>query len=638
MQNTTEFKTGAKFDVICLGRAGVDLYAEQIGSPLEDVRSFRKYIGGSSTNIAFGAARLGLRSSMLTRVGDEHMGRFIKKTLAQENCDVEHVVTDPERITAFVILGIKDKDTFPLIFVRENCADMAIDTTDFDEDYIASSKSLVITGTHFSTAQTKRVSLKALEYARKNNTRTVLDIDYRPVLWGLTNKGDGETRFIQSENVTEHLLSIAPHFDLIVGTEEEFFIAGGSTDILSCLKKLRKVTTAVFVVKRGSIGCSVIKGVIPDTLDDATTVQGVQVEVLNVLGAGDAFISGFLKGWLNSEDYVKCCEYANACGALVVSRHACSPSMPTKIELSYYMEHQNEIARPDIDPVLNRLHLKTLQKKKWQDLAILAFDHRKQMKEICDATNSEHSVIPHLKSIIYEAFQKVTPPSGISTGVLLDDTYGQDNLNDLTGNDFWIARPVELPGSYPIEFEGEMSIGSRLASWPTEHIIKCLVFYHPLDSEELKKAQLDKVLSLYNSCASTGHELLLEIILPPQQDKNGKYIADSVREFYEYGIYPDWWKLEPQSKETWQELERLIISNDPHCRGIVILGLNKPIESFKQEFSSNKDCSLVKGFAIGRTVFYQPLLDYLEKKIDKDTCVRQIAANYEVLIDFWINR
>lgn len=264
-----------KLDVICLGRAAVDLYSEQIGAPLEDVNSFKKYLGGSSANIAFGAARMGLKSAMLTRVGDEHMGRFVRQELARAGVDVSHVVTDKERLTGLVLLGIKDKDTFPLIFYRENCADMAISESDFDEAYIASAKALLITGTHFSTKGTDQAARTAIQYAKANDTKVVVDIDYRPVLWGLTGKGEGENRFVSNDSVTQHLLSIMPLCDLVVGTEEEFHIAGGCEDTIECLKRIRKVSSAEFVVKRGALGCSVFKGEIPDTLDDGITRYGV---------------------------------------------------------------------------------------------------------------------------------------------------------------------------------------------------------------------------------------------------------------------------------------------------------------------------------------------------------------------------
>ncbi len=140
MQNRTRFAEGRPRDILCLGRFGVDFYAQQIGARLEDVTSFAKYLGGSSANTAFGCARLGLNAGLISRIGDDAMGRFLVETIAREGCDVSHVGVDPSRLTAAVVLGIKDKDTFPLIFLRENCADMAIADEDIEESYIAQSR------------------------------------------------------------------------------------------------------------------------------------------------------------------------------------------------------------------------------------------------------------------------------------------------------------------------------------------------------------------------------------------------------------------------------------------------------------------------------------------------------------------
>ncbi len=188
--------------------------------------------------------------------------------------------------------------------------------------------------------------------------RTILDIDYRPVLWGLTARGDGATRYVRSDTVTAHLQAILPKIDLVVGTIEEFNIAGGSTDIIESLTAVRRVTPAVLLVKRGPLGCAVIDGPIPRSLDDAFNGRGVDVEVLNVLGAGDAFSAGFLSGWVRGEDYDACCRYANACGALVVSRHGCAPAMPTRDRARLFSRQRraDSATRPgcDADPAASR--------------------------------------------------------------------------------------------------------------------------------------------------------------------------------------------------------------------------------------------------------------------------------------------
>jgi 5-dehydro-2-deoxygluconokinase len=633
--------TKYKFDVICLGRAAVDLYGDQIGSRLEDTSSFSKSLGGSSGNIAFGTARLGLKSSMLTRVGDEHMGRFVREELSRVGCDVSHVVTDPERLTGLVLLSIKDNDSFPLLFYRNDCADMAVDSDDFDADYIASSKSLLITGTHFSTEQTNATSLKAIEYARAAGTKVILDIDYRPVLWGLTGLGEGENRFVSNESVTNHLLSILPLCDLIVGTEEEIHIAAGSTDTIECLKKIRKISDAEIVVKRGPLGCSVFDGEIPSTLDEGHTTYGVKVDVLNVLGAGDAFLSGFLRGWLREESYERCCTYANACGALVVSRHGCAPAIPSAEELDTYLLRQNEIARPDIDPELNYLHrVTTRTPANWDELCILAFDHRKQFYDMARELNAEPARIKHLKRLLVEAAVSASKSEGFNyqAGVLIDDTYGQDALNDVTGRNWWIGRPVELPSSRPLEFEGGRSIGTRLKSWPKEHIVKCLVFFHPEDEISLRLTQERQIDELYKACCASGHELLLEIIPPADMPKDDSTVLRAMERFYNLGIKPDWWKIPSPSAAAWQGISILVKQRSPHCRGVILLGLDAPLSDLEDAFRIAADFELCKGFAVGRSIFSAPSKSWLKDDISDSEFISQVKNNYLRLVNAWRNR
>ncbi|MCB1990767.1 MAG: 5-dehydro-2-deoxygluconokinase, partial [Geminicoccaceae bacterium] len=197
-------------DVVTIGRSSVDLYGEQAGGRLEDMSSFAKYVGGCPTNIAIGTAKLGLHSGLITAVGDEHMGRFVKEEVERWGVDTGRLKTDPARLTSLVILGIRDEHSFPLIFFRENCADSALDEGDIDEAYIAGAKAVVVTGTHFSRPNLDRASRKAATVARAKGRKVILDIDYRPVLWGLTGHGLGEERFVESGNVSAHLQTILP--------------------------------------------------------------------------------------------------------------------------------------------------------------------------------------------------------------------------------------------------------------------------------------------------------------------------------------------------------------------------------------------------------------------------------------------
>ncbi|WP_407362274.1 5-dehydro-2-deoxygluconokinase [Pseudomonas luteola] len=637
----TTFANGRQLDVICLGRLGVDLYAQQIGARLEDVSSFAKYLGGSSANIAFGTARLGLKSAMLTRVGDDHMGRFLVESLNKEGCDTRAIKVDPERLTAMVLLGIKDRETFPLVFYRENCADMALREEDIDESFIASSKALLITGTHFSTEGVYKASSRALDYAEKHNVKRVLDIDYRPVLWGLTGKADGETRFIANAQVSAHVQRILPRFDLVVGTEEEFMIAGGSDDLLTALRKVREVSEATLVVKLGALGCTVIHGEIPERLEDGSIYQGIRVEVLNVLGAGDAFMSGFLRGWLTGGDDERCCQLANACGGLVVSRHACAPAMPTLAELDYFFNSPIPITRPDLDPALNRLHQVSVPRKTWQPLYIFAFDHRGQLVELAQQAGRDLKAIPELKQLFIRAIERVEADlreNGVQgdVGLLADERFGQDALNTATGRGWWIARPVELQGSRPLAFEHGRSIGSNLIKWPQEQIIKCLVQFHPDDEPELRLEQEAQLKGLYEAAQVSGHELLLEVI-PPKNHTSDQpdVLYRAIKRLYNIGIYPNWWKIESQPEAVWEKLDELITERDPYCHGVVLLGLNAPAEELAEGFrhaSASKTC---RGFAVGRTIFQEPSRAWLAGEIDDEALISRVQSTFEFLIKSW---
>ncbi|KAF0864629.1 5-dehydro-2-deoxygluconokinase [Pseudomonas sp. LD120] len=637
----TRFASGRQLDLICLGRLGVDLYAQQVGARLEDVASFAKYLGGSSANIAFGTARLGLKSAMLSRVGDDHMGRFLLESLEREGCDVSAVKVDPQRLTALVLLGLKDRETFPLVFYRENCADMALCAEDIDEAFIASSKALLITGTHFSTDGVYRASLQALDYAEKHGVKRVLDIDYRPVLWGLAGKADGETRFVADQQVSQHVQSILGRFDLIVGTEEEFLIAGGSDDLLTALRTVRSLSAATLVVKLGPQGCTVIHGAIPLRLEDAAIYPGVRVEVLNVLGAGDAFMSGFLSGWLEEASDERCCQLANACGGLVVSRHACAPAMPTRAELDYLFSSPVPITRPDQDPVLQRLHQVSVPRKAWKPLFVFAFDHRGQLVELAQQGGRELKAIGQLKQLFIEAVQRVEADlrrRGIEAdvGLLADQRFGQEALNAASGRGWWVARPVEIQGSRPLAFEHGRSVGSNLIAWPQEQIIKCLVQFHPDDEPLLRLEQEAQIRGLYQASQVSGHELLLEII--PPKDLPGAHpevLYRSLKRLYNLGIYPAWWKIEAQSAEEWKKLDELIQERDPYCRGVVLLGLNASAEALAEGFRQAADSRTCRGFAVGRTIFQEPSRAWLVGEIDDATLIRKVQGTFEQLINAW---
>jgi 5-dehydro-2-deoxygluconokinase len=637
-------------DVICIGRAAVDLYGEQLGSRLEDVQTFARYLGGSPTNTAVGAARLGLRAAVLSRVGDEHNGRFVRESLQREGVDVAHLRTDPTRLTALVFLGLRDENTFPLLFYRDRCADMALSVDDIDEGYVAGSYAVLISGTHLSHPDTRAACMKAIQIARLNGRRVALDIDYRPVLWGLTSPGLGEQRYVPSAAVSEQLQAVLPLCDLIVGTEEEVHIAGGSSESRTALRRIRELSQALLVMKRGPLGCVAYpEGMpIPDDLDDGVCGPGFPVEVFNVLGAGDAFMAGLLRGWVRGEPLPQALRYANACGAIVVSRHGCAPAMPTWPELAHFLACGSAHRRLRDDRTLEHLHRVSTRRPWPMPLAILAFDHRTQLEELAQRRGAAPTRVAQFKRLVAQAAEHGyaqecaarLPGEAASTefplpGVIVDDRHGQSILNRLTGGGVWIGRPVELPGSRPLEFEAGGNVGLALRGWPADHVVKCLVSCHPDDETELQRAQTDAVQALAQACDTTGHELLLELVPPSHLPQQEDTVARAMAHLYQAGVRPAWWKLPPPTEPGWARVADCIQAHDPHCRGVLLLGLEASEDTLQRAFQVAARQPMCRGFAVGRTLFGAAALAWFAGTLDDAGVVADVATRYRRLIRLW---
>ena len=627
-----------KFDVITIGRSSVDLYGAQVGGRLEEMGSFNKYIGGSPTNIACGTARLGLKSAIITAVGNEHMGRFIKEQLQKEGVSIQGVKTDPERLTALVLLGIRDNEQFPLIFYRENCADMGLTPEDIDAHFIASASCICATGTHLSHSQVEAATLKALRIARENKIKTALDIDYRPNLWGVAGHGEGESRFVESEQVTKKLQSTLGLFDLIVGTEEEFHIAGGTIDTIEALRNVRKISNATLICKRGPMGAAAFEGEIPDSLDEGQTGPGFKIDVFNVLGAGDGFMSGLLRGWLTGKQWPVALTYANACGALAVSRHGCTPAYPSWDELQFFLDRGIINTELRNDPELAQIHWSTNRPNRQNPLEkpsvrIFAFDHRSQMQDIDGATPTKIALFKKL--CLQAAIQISAHNDGF--GILCDERLGKETLYQASDYNLWIGRPAELPGSHPLRFEPQIGLDcGGLAEWPRNHIVKCLCFAHPDDEAAMWDVQLEQLLRLHTASRRNNLEFLLEIIPSKIGKVNDETTAQVMRRFYAAGIFPDWWKLEPtNSQSAWQNITQLIKQNDPHIQGIVILGLEASEEVLAHSFSVAAQQPFVRGFAVGRTIFAEPAKSWMSGKIDDSQAIREMSQKFKRLCDLW---
>ena len=624
-------------DLVCIGRTCVDLYAEQEGARLEDVQSFRKYVGGSAANIALNTARLGVRSAMLTRVGEEQMGRFVRRSMEDTGVDVSHVTFDPDHLTPYVLLAIRDIDGFPRIFAYGDAADLALDEDDVDPEFVASSKALLVTGTPLSRAGSWTASLKAIKAAKEAGTKVVFDLDYRPVFWGVASHEQGGEMFVASERVTEAYRTVLPRCDLVVGTEEEIRIAGGSEDTRRSLLSIRELSDATIVLKVGAMGAIVFPDDIPEDLEDGVRVPGFPVEVFNSVGAGDAFMSGFLSGWLREEPLEECLRLGNACGAIVVSRHGCSPAMPTPEELEYFLNMSERPRRLRDDVWLEHLHRATTRREP-EELRVLAIDHRWQLEEVVDELGVDRGRLRDLKVLLARAFMGVAQGDP-SAGVLIDDVYGDQALGELTGSGTWISRAVEVAKSRPVEFVGGPNPAATIRAWPEEHVVKCNLYMHPDDDEGTRGIQERRVLQLQDACVKNDRRLLLEVQASPGTHYDENSMVELLERFYEIGVRPDWWKVPPNAEpEVWQRIGDVVREHDPYCAGVLVLGQALEEAKLGEFFAVAASEPRCNGFAIGRSIYGGQARRWLSGEIDDDELTSSVAEGYRRMVDLWQGR
>jgi 5-dehydro-2-deoxygluconokinase len=325
------------YDLLDIGRSSIDLYSNDVGAPFEDIQSFAAYVGGSPTNISVGARRLGLKSALLTGLGEDPVGDFILHFLQNEGVVTDFIVRKPGRRTSAVVLGIEPPDKFPLVYYRDNCADIAITIDDVLAAPVRDARVVQFAGTNFSKDPSRSATLFAAELARQSGAQVVLDIDFRPDQWHDPRAFGVAIR------------SVLRAVDVVIGTQDEINAAmlsdpaqmslthsqvsdtKVSGDIEAAIANLLALGPNALIEKRGAHGARVhLKG------RDVIDVPGFPVEIYNILGAGDAFAAGFLYGYVKGWDWYKAARLGNACGAIVVTKHGCANFMPTLAEVTEF--------------------------------------------------------------------------------------------------------------------------------------------------------------------------------------------------------------------------------------------------------------------------------------------------------------
>lgn len=311
-----DFMQDRPLDCIGIGRLCIDLNANEIHRPMEETRTFTKYVGGSPANITIAMSRLGLRTGFIGKISDDQHGRYIFEYLRQNGIDTDHVVTDKTgAVTGLAFTEIKSPTDCSILMYRDNVADLKLEPEEVDEAYIASSKALLISGTALAQSPSREAVFVALHYAKKHGVVTILDVDYRPYSWRSRTETGVYCRLV------------AEKCDVIIGGRDEMLLmelSGGDPSDEQIAAEWFEYGAKIVVVKHGGDGSVVFAS-------DGSVHHGrtFPTEVVKTFGAGDAFAGSFIYGLLQGHPIPRCQELGSAAASIVVGSHSCSDAMPT---------------------------------------------------------------------------------------------------------------------------------------------------------------------------------------------------------------------------------------------------------------------------------------------------------------------
>lgn len=596
-----------QLDVVCLGRIAVDLYGEQANTPLEDTRTFRRYPGGSSGNTAIAAARAGARVGLISAVGADPMGRYLRKYLAAENVDCRALTVRKERRTALAFLGMLGSEIDGLDYYRDNAADEWIEPSAVPGDYFNGVRYLALTGTNVADPSTWARVSPIVDAATRAGVEVVLDLDYRAALWSAFNGG--------LEGAITRVRAVLPCCKIVVGNLEEvaLVIDGGACE--GDFELVRKL---------GPDGASWRAG-------EAAPhqVAGHAIEVVNPVGAGDAFLGNLLASRVSGASRDEALRCANAAGAIVATRHGCASDMPFAEEISNFLGDPDQHS-----PALAHLHRSRARPRDRTRILALACDHREPFHQLMSEHGRSFEDARHFKSLVHRAMLAGGDlPTGYRAGMLMDPLFGQHVLNALGQDGVWTGRPVEVTGSRPLRLEPGANLAASIHSWRPGQVAKVLAWYSPDDPEALMRDQIETLHRLQAACRSASVEWMLELVPPAGKPRDDRTLRRGVQQCYEAGLMPDWWKLPALSTEDgWLKLSETIAAHDAQNRGVIVLGAAEPLEVMEDRLRSAGRQTICAGFAVGRTVFAEAARQWFAGQINDRSAVAAMQHNYSRLV------
>ncbi|MBS0287578.1 MAG: DUF2090 domain-containing protein [Proteobacteria bacterium] len=601
------------FDIIALGQSFVDFYGEQQGTGLKDMLSFKKHVGGMSS-FALAFARLGLKTAIITSVGQDELGQFIIESLQHEKVDISQIQQNSDLHTSLAFRAIQNRFSFPLQHYKKQCADILEEASDISSSFIAKANALFITSSNFDSKNASRIIKEAIACANEKQSKVILALDY-----------------IDDDNQST-LLKVLPYCSLVIGAEQDYKYLSGQTDVLGALTQIRALTNALLVMKNNH-GCYVYTQ-IPTDLHAVPHHLGFVTDKQIPFASKAAFIAGFVNGWLNGFSQEKSCEFAMACHALTQSREESCDSFPSLEELTIYLSSQSQVVQTIRTPFFEHLHYASLRSTPQNELYTFSFGHQQQWLKLAENACVDEDAINTAKMLIATGVQQAAMKCpNVCT---LADANPENEIIDSLPSPHMLMRTLDVPGAVPLQFQGEGDITHTLLHWPKHHSVKLTFIYHPDDRYALRQQQEATLSHLYLACRKTNHELVIELAPATNSLITASTYSHIMQRLYEIGIYPDWWQvMPPRDQRTFENIQRVIQENDKFCKGVLTLGQQATLEQLPVMFNNAAKHECCKGFVVDKSLFQAALTQWLGQMMTNQAFIDTVARSFEKAISIW---
>lgn len=592
-------------EVLSLGRTYVNLESEQIGCSLKSTRSFRKNISGTCALVSIGLSRLGRYCALLSKIGTDPFGDYIKETLMSEKIDPSLLITDPHHATLMALNNAAFYEHHTLLELQEN---------EIDPSMIGHAKALFLTSEIFRHEANHRAARKAIIAAKDNQTKIILALELWPTLG----------RHSPSQQSLETIL---PFCNLIFGYEEEFQAFANTQNTFDALTHLRALTHATLVVK-----CTKENYVFPDAITDhwKSLPRHGQFDSIQFASLDEhaAFISGFIDVWLKGEPPANALKQAILCQQLaeMAPEHLGLPS-------EKLLRHKD--LKETKPAYFKHLHYVTTRHIHAMPQCLLSFGYHSQWEKIAASFSASKEMVQKAKALITQSLFSLNEAQ-TPMGLIADEKPGNELIHIPIPSQAMLARSIELENEIPLRFATTQDLSHTLLKWPSEHIAKVSITYHPDDKYVTRGEQETMLLSLYQACRDTEHPLLIDITPPTNSLITASTLGHIMQRFYDLGVYPDWWQFAfPRDQRSWDSIHRVIEDNDPDCLGVFIQLPTTTLDQLNIILEQASKQPLCKGIVMGKGLIQPVLEQWLSQKIADHILIEQVKPLIQQIVTLW---